>query len=115
MARRPTTTPDPHLPSRHPTMPDVVAATSLPRRGYSSYSHASMCISFHAGLGPFSPFEDEQFDSREDDAFWGLARRALPHSVSDSTEPTWASSENGGFSHPGRPSVAFGAADGKLL
>jgi len=54
IARRPISTPDPHLSSRHPLMPDVVAATSLSRRGYSSYSHASptiggdMYISFHA-------------------------------------------------------------------
>ena len=59
MARRPISAPDdPHLPSRHPLMPEVVAATSLSRRGYSPHSQASravgggMYISFHAGFGP---------------------------------------------------------------
>lgn len=75
MACRSISTPDPHLLSRHPLMPEVVAATSLSRRGYSSSSQASqvvggdMYVTFHSGLGPLSPFEDEQVDSREDDAF----------------------------------------------
>ena len=44
MTRRPIFIPDPHLPPRHPLMPEVVAATSLSRRGYSPDSQASRAV-----------------------------------------------------------------------
>ena len=111
MARRPISAPGPHLPSRHPLMPEVVAATSLSRRGYSSHSQASrtvgggMYVSFHAGLGPRCPFEDERIDAREDDAFWGLARRALPRYVSDGNVLTRPVSSGAVSTRPGSPSL----------
>ena len=111
MARRSISTPDPHLPSRHPFMPEVVAATSLSRRGYSSHTQAScsiggdMYISFHAGLGPPCFFEDDRIDARENDAFWGLARRALPQYVSDGNALIRPISVCGVSTRPGHPSL----------
>ena len=111
MARRPISIPDPHLTSRHPLMPEVVAATSLSRRGYSSHSPLSratggdMFVSFHAGLGPPTHFEDERIDAREDDALWGLARRALPRYVSDGNALTRPPASGEGSTRPGSPSL----------
>ena len=64
-----------------------------------------MHISFHAGLGPRCPFEDERIDAREDDAFWGLARRALPRYVSDGNALTRPTSGGGISTRPGSPSL----------
>ena len=111
MVRRPISIPDPHLTSRHPLMPEVVAATSLSRRGYSSHSPLSratggdMFVSFHAGLGPPTHFEDERIDAREDDALWGLARRALPRYVSDGNALTRPPASGEGSTRPGSPSL----------
>ena len=64
-----------------------------------------MYISFHAGLGPRCPFEDERIDAREDDAFWGLARRALPRYASDGNVLTRPVSSGAISTRPGSPSL----------